>query len=129
MRCEVCNSKINENGVCPNCGYVAPVSYNTESKGSKVLSIISLALGAAGLIYIGLPASIAAIVLAMIYKSKAGEMNGMAKAGLALGIVNIVLWAVTTVIAFIIVIISIIGSILVSLAPVIIALLGTLAGA
>ena len=95
-KCEVCGAKYNKNGVCPECGYVKPEGVSLEPKGAKAFSIVSLATGIAAFVY-GLYFAIAAVIFAAVYKKKVGEYNSMAKIGKTLGIINIVIAAVSTV--------------------------------
>ena len=71
---------------------------NTETKGysiaSMVLGIISLILCCVW--YISVPASIAAIILGVIGRKKAGK--GMATAGLVMGIITLVLLVILVII-------------------------------
>ena len=62
----------------------------------------SLILGIVSMFCCGMPAAIAAIICAIVSKSKSpdGKMNGMAVAGLILGIVGVVVSLLSAVIGF-----------------------------
>ena len=75
----------------PVCYYSQPQPQPPkESNGAATASLV---LGITALFCCGMPLSIAAIVCAVVSKSKSpdGRMNGMAVAGLVLGIIGVVM--------------------------------------
>ena len=79
----------------------APVA---EKKKAPVLGIISLVCGILGILlsccctWAAFPLFVAAIILAIVEKSKTGKMSGFAIAGLICGIVSIVLGIVISIV-------------------------------
>lgn len=103
MFCKNCGKEIDDNAyVCPNCGVkVAAVESAEETKKKKVnafgiagfvVSLISLWLG----IYLCI-ASVVGLVLSVVgmkMRAKCTSCNGLAIAGLVLGIISLVVWAI-----------------------------------
>ena len=65
-------------------------------------AVASLVLGLVSMFCCGMPASIAAIICAIVSKSKSpdGKINGMAIAGLVLGIVGVVMSVISAIVGF-----------------------------
>ena len=77
----------------PNPVYYYPQPQPQPPKGSNGAATASLVLGIVALFCCGMPLSIVAIICAIVSKSKSpdGRMNGMAVAGLVLGIIGVVM--------------------------------------
>ena len=76
-----------------------------EEQKTDVLGLISMIASIVGIVSCGLgPFSIAAIVLAIISKSKMGELKGKAKTGLILGIIGLVLGVIFWIVYFVFII-------------------------
>ena len=119
MKCEICGASFEEGTVCPDCGYVnqkAEVK-TIESEKSPIYGIVSLACGILSYLISGVFA-IFAVVFAAIGKRKNGELDTMSMIGNILGIIRLVIAALTTVFAVITSLVSILISVFVALIPV-----------
>ncbi len=82
-------------------GNVAPAPAKAEEPG-KVLGIISLVSGILSIVCCGGITSIVAIILGVISKNKQKENNGLATAGIILGVIGIVLCVISIIVGIII---------------------------
>ncbi len=97
MRCNNCGKEnVPDSTFCENCGQVLSYENSTSfgyqpNTAGNVPAVVSMILGIVSVVSCGFPAaSIAAIILGCIAKSKGTTKGGMATLGLILGIVGIV---------------------------------------
>ena len=122
MKCEICGANC-ENNVCPECGYVnQKPEVETKSDKSPIYGIVSLASAILSYLVSGVFA-IFAVVFAMIGKRKNGELDTMSMIGNILGIIRLIISAITIIFALISSILSILFSVLVALIPVLMIIL------
>ena len=83
----------------PNPVYY-PQPQPEPQKQTNGAAVAALILGIVSMLCCGLPASIAAIICAIVSKNKSpdGKMNGMAIAGLILGIVGVVMTVISLIV-------------------------------
>ncbi len=74
----------------------------SPEKRTDTLAIVSLTLGILGLLCCGWPTGIAALVCALVDRSRHGKLEGMSLAGFILGIISIVMGLISTVYSIIV---------------------------
>jgi len=122
MFCEKCGTEITNGSMfCHNCGtkintdaqaaQEEPIKYNMGSTANNNTSapkaaspspfgIASLVTGIVGLFFLGIVFGILAIIFASIAKkNNGGVRDGLSTAGLVMGIISLVVWLITIIVA------------------------------
>lgn len=116
MFCKNCGQELNENAViCPYCGVAtskmgnnmpAPQTYGSQPKKTNGMGIAGFVVGLIGMLggnYLFLVPGIVGLILSiigMVQMKKCNSCNGLAIAGLVIGIVSFIFWLIIWIIAF-----------------------------